>query len=250
MERFFVPPPDMGRDEARISGGELKHLKNVLRLKAGAQVEVFDGLGKGFAGILVEVGTTEALVSLTAPVEEPRESPLRICLAQGMPKGERMDWIVQKATELGVETVIPLELSRCVVRLDGERKRTDKQARWQKIALEAAKQCGRLKLPDVLAPMGLTTFLQRIRPEDMLLIPWEEGGQPLRDFLWGTGSPDGAKARVYVMIGPEGGITEEEIESARKAGGQTLTLGPRILRTDTAGLMLLSVLQYQWGDMG
>jgi 16S rRNA (uracil1498-N3)-methyltransferase len=282
MERFYVAPEEMGIKDARITGEEFKHLSHVLRLKAGSQIEVFDGKGRGFCGVLEHVGQAEALVVFDAPVTQARESPLCVCLAQGIPKGDRMEWIVQKATELGVDSVLPLELSRCVVRLEGERKRRDRQARWRKVALEAAKQSGRLKIPDIMYPLALDAFLKLIRPGDRLLIPWEEGGQPLRAYFAGEGhfagigdsvhdkipAPPGnpgftesmsaarapvgetVEMRVFIMIGPEGGMTEEEVEAGRKAGGKVLTLGPRILRTDTAGLMLLSVLQAQWGDMG
>lgn len=249
MERFYVEPQAFGQREARITGEEFNHLKKVLRLNAGDQVEIFDGAGVGFAGQLISVGQGEAVVSLDEPVLQKRDSSLKVCLAQGIPKGEKMEWIVQKATELGVAAILPLELSRCVVRLEGDKKRQERQARWQKVAREAARQCGRLTVPEVMAPMDLAAFLRQIETSDLLLIPWEEGGQSLNKFFEEAGlSPEGKK--VYMMIGPEGGISEKEVEQGRQAGGQTLTLGPRILRTETAGLMLLSVLQYQWGDTG
>ena len=254
MERFYVAPEAMSEREALITEEEWKHLSNVLRLKAGDRVEVFDGKGRGYTGRLADLERSQARVALESPVQAARDSGLRICLGQAIPKGERMEWIVQKATELGVDAIQPLALSRCVVRLDGERKRRDRQGRWQKIALEAAKQCGRLTIPEVMYPLGLDEFLQRIRPQDLFLIPWEEGGQPLKAFFADTGdfaSTGGTEQRgVVVMIGPEGGIEKEEMEACRYAGGRALTLGPRILRTDTAGLMILSVLQVQWGDMG
>ena len=254
MERFYVPPDAFHEDHAWITGDELKHLSIVLRLKAGDPVEVFDGLGRGYTGRLAEVGKTRAVAALEAPVTETRDSALHLCLAQGIPKGDRMEWITQKATELGAASLLPLELDRCVVRLGGETKRQDRQARWQKTAIEAAKQCGRLTVPTVLPPMALGPFLKQIQPSDLLLIPWEQGGRPLRDFLTDeesgitTGKP--GDRRIWIMIGPEGGMTEAEVEAGRRIGGRVLTLGPRILRTDTAGLMLLSVLQYRWGDMG
>jgi len=254
MERFFVAPEDVDEHAARITGDELKHLRNVLRLKAGDTVEVFDGAGRGYTGRIALVDQSAAFVELEAAVAEARDSHLRVCLAQGLPKGEKMDWIVQKNTELGVGVILPLELERCVVRLEGDKKRRDKQARWQKVAREAARQCGRLFVPEVLAPCGLTALLRQVSPEDVLLIPWEEGGQGLKSFFeeaGGNGVADKLKkGRVVVVIGPEGGLTPEEVEEARLAGGAALTLGPRILRTETAGLALLSVLQYHWGDMG
>ena len=254
IERFYVAPEDVGEHAARVTGEELKHLRNALRLKAGDAVEVFDGEGHGYTGRLTLVNQTEAIAEIEAAVTETRDSHLRVCLAQGIPKGEKMDWIVQKNTELGVESILPLELSRCVVRLEGDRKRRDRQARWQKVAREAARQCGRLFVPEILAPRGLTALLKQVSPEDLLLIPWEEGGQSLKEFFAKAGSTGAAarltKGRAVVVIGPEGGLAPDEVEEVRRAGGTPLTLGPRILRTETAGLALLSVLQHHWGDMG
>ncbi len=244
-----MEPRAFGEREAAITGEELNHLKKVLRLNPGDWVEVFDGAGKGFTGQLLSVGKEAAVVSLDEPVLQKRDSSLQTCLAQGIPKGEKMEWVVQKATELGVAAILPLELSRCVVRLEGDKKRQERQARWQKVAQEAARQCGRLTVPEVMAPMDLAAFLRQLGPSDLLLIPWEEGGQPLGKLFEEAESAPLQK-RVCMMIGPEGGMSEKEVEQARRAGGQTLTLGPRILRTETAGLMLLSVLQYQWGDTG
>ena len=254
MERFYVAPEDIGADTARITGDELKHLKNVLRLKAGDPVEVFDGAGGGYVGRLTSVDQHRALAELREPVTEARDSALRICLAQGMPKGEKMDFIVQKNTELGVKSIMPLELSRCVVRLEGEKKRRDRQARWQKVAREAARQCGRLSIPEILPPGDLETFLRQITPDDLLLIPWEEGGMELKPFFAEAQGRDAElkrrRGRVLIMIGPEGGMTMDEVVAGRLAGGQVLTLGPRLLRTETAGMALLSILQYHWGDLG
>jgi 16S rRNA (uracil1498-N3)-methyltransferase len=249
MERFYAEPEAFGQGEAKITGGEFQHLKKVLRLMPGDRAEVFDGAGRGFIGRLISVGETEAIFSLDEPVTQKRDSSLNVCLAQGIPKGEKMEWVVQKATELGVAAILPLELSRCVVRLENDKKRRERRSRWQKVAREAARQCGRLTAPEVMAPMDLAAFLRQIRPPELLLIPWEEGGQALGAFFQEAG-PSWQKEKIYMMIGPEGGMSEKEVEQGRRAGGRVLTLGPRILRTETAGLMLLSVLQYQWGDAG
>jgi 16S rRNA (uracil1498-N3)-methyltransferase len=158
-----------------------------------------------------------------------------------------MEWVVQKATELGVSRIIPLELSRSIVKLDGK-KRTERQQRWQKVAAEAARQSGRLTIPTVMQPMNLTSFLQQLTEADKLLVPWEDGGMPLRQAL--TKLPPEPEGMVYFMIGPEGGLTTAEVQQAKGLGGQNVTLGPRILRTETAGLALLAILQYEWGDVG
>ncbi|MCL2167160.1 MAG: 16S rRNA (uracil(1498)-N(3))-methyltransferase, partial [Clostridiales bacterium] len=130
MERFYVDPDRIRGKEARIRGEEYRHLHQVLRLKIGDTLEVFDGKGRGFSGRLAEFDKQQAVVSLEAPVTEQRDSALRVCLAQAVPKGDRMEWVVQKATELGVAAIQPLELSRCIVRLESDVKRRDRQARW------------------------------------------------------------------------------------------------------------------------
>ncbi|HCP15360.1 MAG TPA: 16S rRNA (uracil(1498)-N(3))-methyltransferase [Peptococcaceae bacterium] len=262
MERFYVPAWELDHHEARICGEAFKHLSKVLRLQPGDEVEIFDGAGKGFKGQIREITQNEAYVALTAAVAQRRESPLRTCLVQGIPKGEKMEWVVQKATELGVSELIPLEMSRSIVKFDNDKKRKERQERWQKVAAEAARQCGRLIIPKIHMPQSLKTFLVRLGDEDLLLIPWEEGGAALSDFfeaheaqrasITEAVSKESTQSRgcLYLMIGPEGGMDASEVEQAKARGGVNVTLGPRILRTETAGLMLLSVIQYQWGDTG
>lgn len=263
MERFYVPAAEISSETAWIRGEAFKHLSKVLRLSAGDAVEIFDGEGKGYQGEIREITKDEAAVTLTGPVVQRRESPLRTCLVQGIPKGEKMEWVVQKATELGVSEIIPLELSRSIVKLDQDKKRRERQERWQKVAAEAARQCGRLAIPEVHMPQSLKMFLGKLDRHDLLLIPWEEGGQALGEVLEKQkAKKDGLRLEpteenagkttgcLYMLIGPEGGMEAAEVEQAKACGGVNVTLGPRILRTETAGLMLLSVLQYLWGDTG
>lgn len=254
MERFYVSPENIGSREAWVTGEEYKHLSKVLRLKPGDSLEIFDGQGRGFRCALTKLEEGRAQVVLDSPVEEPRDSPLRACLLQGIPKGEKMEWVVQKTTELGISGLVPLELERCVVRLENEKKRRDRRERWRKVASEASRQCGRLTVPEISLPIGLKAFLAGIAPEDLLLIPWEKGGQTVRETLVGLPAEKAAALRqgrgaVYFLVGPEGGLTEGEVEAARAQGGICLTLGPRILRTETAGLALLTLLQYELGDL-
>jgi 16S rRNA (uracil1498-N3)-methyltransferase len=263
MERFYVPAAEIASETAWIRGEAFKHLSKVLRLSTGDEVEIFDGEGKGYQGEIREITRDEAAVTLTGPVTQRRESPLRTCLVQGIPKGEKMEWVVQKATELGVSEIIPLELSRSVVKLENDKKRRERQERWQKVAAEAARQCGRLAIPEVHMPQSLKMFLSNLGSHDLLLVPWEEGGEVLGEVLekqkakrdsLRLGGPDGDARKdfgcLYMLIGPEGGMAAAEVEQAKAGGGINVTLGPRILRTETAGLMLLSVLQYLWGDTG
>ena len=262
MERFLVKPEDLNDSVVRVSGEEHKHLRTVLRLKAGDAVEVFDGAGRAYAGVLTDVSSDGSTVAIDRPVTDIRESPIKIVLGQGIPKSDKMDWITQKATELGVAAICPVSLTRCVVRLDEETKKNSRRERWQKVAAEAAKQCGRTRVPEVMATRGLKDFLRLISPGDLFLAPWEEGGRPLKEVfqsarpagdaatLAGDAVAFADDAAVFILIGPEGGLTKEEIQACEQAGGKILTLGPRILRTETAGLALISALQYHWGDMG
>ena len=252
MRRFHVLPGDINTGYARIIGDELQYLARVLRLSAGDPVIVFDGQGREYTGTIETIDKTEALVKLHPAPHFPglsSESPLEIWLAQGLPKGDKMELVIQKATELGVRGIVPLETARAVVKLAGDKK-AHRQVRWQKVACEAAKQCRRTLIPEVLPLRTVQEFLRELPPERLLLIPWEEGGQPLKNTLCAFEGFFRAAKPVYVMIGPEGGWTEEEVNLARQAGGIAVTMGPRILRTETAGLAMLAAIMYQWGDLG
>jgi 16S rRNA (uracil1498-N3)-methyltransferase len=219
----------------------------VLRLRPGDPLALLDGEGRQYQGIIQTLEKDEAGIRLLDMRENAGESPIAIWLAQGIPKGDKMDWIIQKAAELGARGVIPLEMNRCVVRLgDGEKKEA-RRLRWQKVAREAVKQCGRSRAPDIGAPCGLEALTPRLRT-GLCLIPWEEGGAPLKQ--WVQARAPAREQVLWLVIGPEGGIDAEEIACLRAAGGAAVTLGPRVLRTETAGIAALSVLQYEWGDLG
>jgi len=251
MERFFTDSILIQQQSAFIKGDELKHLAKVLRMKPDDPVEVFDGQGQGFRGKISSISDLQAEVIELRPVEQIRESSLKICLVQGIPKGEKMEWVVQKATELGAQRIIPLESMRSVVKLTLEKKRLERQSRWQKVAAEAARQCGRVVIPEVDVPMSLINFLQIPAPTDTILVPWEEGGLPLKEVLRQDNfSQRSQEGWIYIVIGPEGGLAAEEVGQMRDKGGLAVTLGPRILRTETAGIACISILQYEWGDMG
>lgn len=249
MRRFHVAPGDINDGYARVKGDELQHLARVLRLVAGDPVIIFDGQGREYTGVIDSLAKNEALVKLQSSASIHRESSLEIWLAQGLAKGDKMEFIIQKATELGVRGIVPLETERAVVRLAGGKKE-QRQQRWRKVALEAAKQCRRTVVPEVLSPCSPGEFLAGLPAVRLLLMPWEEGGQPLKAVLRENAAFFHEAAPVYVMIGPEGGFTEKEAILVKNSGGITVTLGPRILRTETAGLAALSAIMYQWGDLG
>lgn len=245
MRRFFVEPGDIKDGRAVVRDGELRHLARVVRLSVGDAVSVIDGEGWEYPGVIESLTEKEAFIRVGDPIYFSRESPLEVWLAQGIPKGDKMDLIIQKVTELGVRGVVPLETERTVVRYDNK-KRTAKRERWQKTAQEAAKQCGRSLLPEVCLPQTLPEYLAGLSRENLLLIPWEEGGRPLREVVQGSGP----KGSVHILIGPEGGWAKREVDLAKAKGGIPVTLGPRILRTETAGLAVVSAVMFQWGDFG
>lgn len=243
MKRFFVEQLHDGENTVCITGKELHHLKDVLRLKKGEHVVVFDGRGREFLGSIENVSKGEACITIEKKIEVSRESPFEIILGQGIVKAEKMDLIIQKATELGVSRIIPFITPRVVSKLTGQQV-TKKNQRWQNIALEAAKQCGRSIIPKV---GELKTFGEVLKGWDKYakIIPWEgEKENNLKDILKTQSSG------CIVLIGPEGGFSDSEVVEAQQAGFLPVTLGPRILRTETAALSILAIIQYELGDMG
>lgn len=248
MHRFLVEPSHITEGKAEIWGDEAKHLAKVLRLKKGDKIAIFDGIGHEYFCVLDEVTASKALASIIETRKNDREAPIEIWLVQGMPKGEKMDLIVQKATELGVKGIIPLMTDRAIVQLDAK-KRTSRVERWQKIADEAAKQCKRNRIPEV-KDVAEWNSLDEVLPSDaILLVPWEgEQVEGIKSKLANINTLE--KKPIYIFIGPEGGLTEKEVISLKKRGASPVTLGPRILRTETAGLTAIAVTMYQLGDLG
>ncbi len=246
MRRFFVPPEAIGDGCAVITGDLFRHMARVLRLKRGTAVILADGAGNEFLGTIREIGKEELSVEL----EERRgtgaaPAGLTITLYQGLPKGDKLELIVQKTTELGVAEVIPFIATRSISRVrHGEE--TDKVARWQRIALEAARQSGRPSPPRVALAGSLAEAVTGSRHALKLLLWEEEKANGLRDTLAGVPAPDS----IAVLVGPEGGLTTGEAALAREKGFVPVSLGRRILRTETAGLATLAILQFYWGDLG
>lgn len=272
MYRFYVPPENIKQDQenrsyAIICGAEFVHLARVLRLQPGEEIKLFDGQGQEYTGQISSLQKTEAVVKIKDSLFLPRESSLEVWLVQGIPKGEKMELIIQKATELGIRGIIPLKAQRCVVKLEGK-KEAERRKRWQKVALEAVKQCRRTLIPTVMSACTIQEFIQGLPQRRHLFIPWEEGGLPFKVALkkafaeetlaeqidLDIATPKDAQAStaipVYLVIGPEGGFAAEEVQQMQKYGGMPISLGPRILRTETAGLAALSALMFAWGDWG
>lgn len=242
MQTFFVTPSQVEKGKIYIEGSDVNHMKNVLRMQAGERLMVSDGNNRRY---LCEVaGYEDGLRAEVAIIEEQpadTELPSRIYLFQGLPKQEKMELIVQKCVELGVFEVIPVITRRCVVKLD-EKKAKKKTERWQQIAESAAKQAGRGIIPRVSEPMTLKEALKKAGELDVVLIPYElaEGMSETKKIIEDI-KPGQS---IGIFIGPEGGFEKEEAELSLKAGAKEITLGRRILRTETAGLTIVSVLMF------
>jgi len=249
VHRFYVAPDSITGGKATVRKDELHHLARVLRLNAGDPVVVFDGLGWEHQGLIESIQKDDAIVKIASSLFFERESKLEVWLIQGIPKSDKMEFIIQKATELGVRGIIPLEAERSVVKLEGNKK-TEKEKRWQKAAVEAAKQSRRTIIPTVAAAQKMQQVLNGLPRQRLLLVPWEEGGTPLKTVLRLQNSPMDEPLPVYILIGPEGGLEKGEVALAQEFGGIPVTLGPRILRTETAGLAAMAAVMYERGDWG
>ncbi len=246
MHRFFTAPENITDDNVVLRGSDVPHIRTVLRLKSGDRVQVLDGRGNCYTVILTRVGRDkiESRVESKEDVDD-CESPLTISLGQGMVKGTGFDGVVRRAVELGVGYVIPVSARRCVSKLSKE-DTAKKIGRWQRIAREASKQCGRTWVPEVGSKaMSVKEFCSANREADLRLIFWEEE----LSIRIGDLSQKKSINSAAVLIGPEGGFAADEIESAMEYGFQSVSLGPRLLRTDTAPLAVLSILQHLWGDL-
>ena len=242
MQRFFVTPAQVGEKEIYIEGSDVNHMKNVLRMKAGEELMVSDGNNWQYRCAVKEYLPEKAVLKITKKELVDTELPSKIYLFQGLPKQDKMELIVQKAVELGACQVIPVMTRRCVVKLDAK-KAAKKVSRWQQIAESAAKQAGRGYIPEIRDVMTLEEALAFAGQLDVRLIPYElaEGMEHTRDVI-GKIMPGQS---VGIFIGPEGGFEKEEVEQAVEKGVLPVTLGKRILRTETAGLAVLSVLMYR-----
>lgn len=238
MPRFFIDGTADGR--AYIAGADALHIAKALRMRPGEALTLCDGKGTDFEGVLETVTDRQVTVRITASRPSQAEPTLAVTLYQGLPKGDKMDWIVQKAVELGVTAVVPVATRRSVARLEG--KADKKQERWQRIAAEAAGQCGRGMLPSVERPLSWSQALSCLSGEPALVF-YEGGGRPLRELV----TP--STRRLSVFVGPEGGFDPEEIDAFRRQGGGVATLGPRILRCETAPLAALTLLMHLSGNM-
>lgn len=241
--RIFAPPEAFCEDGLRLDGERLRHLRTVLRLRPGDEFSVTDGAGSEYRVRVERLGreSGSALVlSRTAPL---RESALDLVLAQALPKGDRFSFVLEKAAELGVSGIRPV-ISRFTVAAGGAGPAAT--ARWRRIIESAVAQSGRTRLPALRPPCSFEEMIADPHPSALRILLWENATAGLREVIDGRAAP----RSVLVAIGPEGSWSEQEVQQARQAGFAVVCFGPRILRTDTAGIAALAVLQSRWGDLG
>jgi 16S rRNA (uracil1498-N3)-methyltransferase len=232
MARFFVPANSISSGRAILTGDEFDHLHRVLRLRPGDRVEIFDGEGSEHEGAIRMVSGERAEIEILRSYDALRESPLKLTLAVALTKGEKMDFVVEKATELGVHAVAPLVSAYAVPKLD-DRKAARREERWKKIALSAAKQCGRSRVPEILSVCGFGEFVARPAADALKLLFWENETEQTIKQLYDRNS---SARSVIVAVGPEGGFAREEAELARRRGYVWVSVGRRILRAETAAV--------------
>jgi 16S rRNA (uracil1498-N3)-methyltransferase len=269
MRRFYVPPTQVQTPLIYVTGTEAHHLLHVLRLGVGAEVEIFDGTGKSYGVRIIRCTEKEVCCHILTEQSALLAHDTIFVLAQGVPRGEKMRWIIEKTTELGIDMIIPLQTERTVPRGDASRI-AHWQERWQRIAREATKQCQRVQVP-VIWPCTpweqfLRITLQALKSErppmhgialasdplvgktgDILKLLCWEGNAPLLRTVLPTCLPTQG---VVFMVGPEGGFTAQEVQQAQAHGFLPVSLGKRVLRTETVSLAMLTLLQYHYGDLG
>ena len=241
MHHFFVTPDQVKEDYIYIEGSDVNHIKNVLRMKLGENLEICDGNNKKYLCEIEEMNSDFVRAQIKEELGADTELPSKLYLFQGLPKSDKMELIIQKAVELGAYEIIPVATKRAVVKLD-EKKAGKKVERWNSIAEGGAKQSGRSFVPAVTNVMSYKEALQYAKTLDVVLIPYElaEGMKETKEVILSI-QPGQS---VGIFIGPEGGFEIAEVESAIEMGAKAITLGKRILRTETAGLTTLSILMY------
>jgi 16S rRNA (uracil1498-N3)-methyltransferase len=241
VPRIYHPEPLCANARIALSASAARHVGRVLRLGIGDTLTLFDGSGGDYPATIVEAGKRELWVECGEKRHHECESPLQITLAQGVSKGERMDYTIQKAVELGVGRIVPLDTERSVVSLKGDRLQK-KMDHWRGVIISACEQCGRNIVPELLPLITLNQWLQQATPDNALLLDHRAESGLSGITLQGK--------ECTLLIGPEGGLSPLEQEAATAAGYLGMRLGPRVLRTETAALTALAAIQSRWGDMG
>ncbi len=249
--RFFAPPEQFAPDGSTvtIAADEARHLRDVLRLNPGDEVFIFDGVGREFRCVIDDCGRSGATLNVTNEVEAARpESLLQLTLAVALLKGEKFDLVVQKATELGVQRIVPVVTKLADMRLRDEADGARRVARWQRIALEACKQSGRARVPEIDTPVACAALIESVPPDshEWRVVFAERGGRGLDEMI---NNLQAQPIVVTALVGSEGGWTDEEIQLAHNTGWSIITLGGRTLRAETAAITVTALLQHALGDL-
>lgn len=243
MYRFYIEEEQISENEISIEGSDVNHIRNVLRLEIGDWVVACDGHDRDYVSRIQSIDKDQVILQVEKVQSTGTELPARITLFQGIPKKEKMELIIQKAVELGVYEIVPVMMKRCVVRLNDDKKKQKRAERWQAIAEAAAKQCDRGIIPVVHEPVTMEQAMEMAKEIQYNMIPYElqDGIDCSREIV----SEACKKESVGIFIGPEGGFEADEVERAVACDIQPITLGKRILRTETAGMALLSIMMFQ-----
>ncbi len=245
MRRFFIPPGALSDGTIRVDGDLFRHMARVLRLRVDTAVLLADGTGREFSGVIRAIDRESLVIDVTETSPEPFSGNIpRITLYQGLPKGDKLELILQKAVELGAAEIVPFLARRSVARVKGREE--EKLGRWQRLAREAARQSGQRTIPTVSFSPGMPAVVQGARQSVKLMLWEKERGNRLKETLGRFSQPES----IAVLVGPEGGFPDDEAETAVQGGFIPVSLGDRIVRTETAGLVMLAILQFYWGDIG
>ncbi len=246
MSVFFINKNQLNENKVRITGELLKHLRDSLRIKKGEMIFCVDEEGTKYAVITTYTGQDLFVGEIIETTSRQNGSVISIHLVQAIPKGPKLDFIIQKTTELGINAITPVISERSVVRIEKD-KAEDKLRRWKKIALEAAQQSSRLDVPDIAAPISFHDYMASFKKGDLNLLLYEgEKKRGIKEVLRGIQEANSGIRTIILLIGPEGGFSQEEVETAIEAGFTTVSLGDLILRTETAPIVALSILRYEF----
>ena len=246
MPKFFTARENIKESTLIIDNEDANHIKKVLRIGVGDEITVCDGAGTDYRVKVANILKSSIECEILERVKCDTEPEIEITLYQGLPKAAKMDYIIQKNTELGISRIVPAKLSRCVVKLEGKSAEEKKCERWQKIANEAAKQSGRGVVPKISEPMDIDGIIESVKDSDLAFVPYEcEEESRLKNLL----KTANAAKKISFIIGPEGGFDASEIEKLKNAGVKPVTLGKRILRTETAAEAVVSMLMYEYDEI-
>ena len=250
MHRFFISEKELNKDSqtARIvDKDDVKHASKALRIEIDEKIELCDNEGIEHICQVTEIETDYIECQIISSKMNERESNVEITLYQGLPKSDKLELIIQKTTELGVTSVVPVEMKRSVAKWKNDKSAVKKIMRWNKIAFEAAKQSKRGRIPEIKAPVSVKELCNELEQFDLVILPYEnESAKGIGETISGLESIK----KVAIIIGPEGGFADEEVSCLADYGANSVKLGPRILRTETAGLVSVALVQYALGDLG